>query len=371
MKICFWGDVDRALNGKTVGGAELQMALLARALAIFGMQVVIVDPEADKSYTTQEGIEVVSLPQWNTGIKGLRMFLTRIPLMWKLLYKQHADFYYVRTESYLHLIPYLVAKKLKSRFIHAIAHDLDLQTLKEKYRHKYRYDFNLIKYLSLQLPNDLMLYYLLKWSDFVLLQHAGQVVQGKIFRGKVCVFPNLIAFDTYPRHEKANGGYYIHVGTLTVLKGVDNLLQLIELLSRDIQVVIVGRTGDKTAQAIVEKLQEYPNVTYRGALDHQRTIHAIAGAAALISTSNAEGFPNVFLEAWATGTPVVSLKVDPGHVIQDYRLGVYCNDDLLKMKETLEAGASTQVDPSNFITYLRQFHDFTTAAERFVNLIRD
>ena len=33
MKICFWGDIAGALTGNTSGGGELQIALLAKALA--------------------------------------------------------------------------------------------------------------------------------------------------------------------------------------------------------------------------------------------------------------------------------------------------------------------------------------------------
>ncbi len=41
MKICFWGDIGKALSGNTSGGGELQIALLARALAKAGHEVVV------------------------------------------------------------------------------------------------------------------------------------------------------------------------------------------------------------------------------------------------------------------------------------------------------------------------------------------
>lgn len=40
-----------------------------------------------------------------------------------------------------------------------------------------------------------------------------------------------------------------------------------------------------------------------------------------------EGFPNVFIEAWACGIPVLSLYVDPGSIIERENLGVIVRGD--------------------------------------------
>jgi len=56
----------------------------------------------------------------------------------------------------------------------------------------------------------------------------------------------------------------------------------------------------------------------------------------VINTSNFEGFPNIFLEAWATGVPVISLNVDPGNVIKKRRLGICCEGSLERMKAAIE-----------------------------------
>ena len=69
------------------------------------------------------------------------------------------------------------------------------------------------------------------------------------------------------------------------------------------------------SQSMAERLRQVPNVRYLGHVSPARAIEVIAGASLLLSTSEGEGFPSVFLEAWASGTPVVSLKIDPDDAI--------------------------------------------------------
>jgi len=56
----------------------------------------------------------------------------------------------------------------------------------------------------------------------------------------------------------------------------------------------------------------------------------IAGARMLIHTCHPEGFPNVFIQAWCLGKPVISLNYDPDGVIERERIG-YLSGDLPAM----------------------------------------
>ncbi len=67
MKFCFIGDFSGALKGRTPGGGQLQVALLAKALALKGHEVVIVDPGSSESFITAEGIKLINVPDWNKG----------------------------------------------------------------------------------------------------------------------------------------------------------------------------------------------------------------------------------------------------------------------------------------------------------------
>jgi len=72
---------------------------------------------------------------------------------------------------------------------------------------------------------------------------------------------------------------------------------------------------------IVEDLQKLPNVNHLGQVNPEHAQQIIADASLLLSTSDGEGFPNTFLQAWSSGTPVVSLKIDPDRLIERKGLG--------------------------------------------------
>jgi glycosyltransferase involved in cell wall biosynthesis len=372
MKICFWGNVSGALNGHTVGGAELQIALLAKSLASIGHEVVIINFLAKKSYTTPEGIKVLHVPDWNKGFRVLRLFLHRIPSLWKLFVEQNADIYYVRTRSFFHLLPYLAARKTKAKFIMAMAHDLDLMSLSDKIKIDYRHKSTIFRFLTFYLVNDIVFNYLLKRADFVLVQHSGQKPKRNAVRGKLVVFPNIIDKQKIDKQQNPVEKYFVHVGTLTVLKGSENLLNLVKIVNSDIQIMIVGEPFDEKSKIIVEKLKEYPNIKVMGRVDHTRTIELISNSKALISTSNYEGFPNIFLEAWATGVPVISLHVNPGDVLNRFPIGVFCNNDLDRMKICMENDNDlTRFERESLLSYVYEFHSCDGAADRFLSSINN
>jgi glycosyltransferase involved in cell wall biosynthesis len=370
MKICFWGDVAGALKGKTPGGAELQISLLAKALALSGHEVVIVDPFASESFITVEGIHLLAVSGFNRGLRGVRLFLYRLPALWKIFVEQRADYYFITMRFYLHLIPYFAAKRTGAKLILAIASDLDLLGSRIKYKYSYKPRYSYWDYLTVRLPSDIAFNFILKKADILLLQHTGQILPPSGFRGEVVIFPNIINVSELSIAENSGKEYFIHVGTLCILKGLDKLYELILKTDKKEKFVIVGQARDNKAKKILAKLAHIENVEIKGRLNHDETVKLIANSRALISTSYYEGFPNIFVEAWATGVPVISLKVNPGDVINKYNLGICCEGDLQAMVESLKSFQVGDFDSNKLVSYVKEFHDFDTASSRFSNIIK-
>jgi glycosyltransferase involved in cell wall biosynthesis len=154
-----------------------------------------------------------------------------------------------------------------------------------------------------------------------------------------------------------------------MLKGADNLLNLINLLDASIKIIIVGSPKNNKPKKIYEELRKKKNVFLKGHRDHKETLELIANAKAVINTSYYEGFPNIYLEAWGAGVPVISLNVNPGGIIDKFNLGIYCGGDINKMKAAIELNQTSKFDRNGLKSYVTKFHAFSTAAERFLNVI--
>lgn len=370
MKICFFGNISGALQGRTQGGAELQIALLAKALALKGHEVVIIDGASDSSFINEEGIKLINMPGWNKGIRGLRLFTKRIPALWRIFVDQKADFYYVRMRAYLNIIPYLAAKKNKSKFIVAVASDIDVFSFGKKFKFAYKKDFNLFRLFTVYIPNDMIFKFLLKKADYILLQHSGQGIGLRKCKGRQVIFQNIIEPNKINSAEPIPQNYFIYVGAVTMLKGADSLLDLINIVDESVLFMIVGQPDGKVPNKLYEKLKGKRNVMLKGQMDHRKTLALVSRAKALINTSYYEGFSNVFLEAWAKGIPVISLNVNPENILEKYELGICCNGDLLKMKKIIESGEMDAFDKYKMVSYVSKFHSFETAGDRFLKCIK-
>jgi glycosyltransferase involved in cell wall biosynthesis len=93
--------------------------------------------------------------------------------------------------------------------------------------------------------------------------------------------------------------------------------------ARDLEFVVAGWVAGAAdyGRTFEAEAAGEPNVRLVGHRDHDEMDTHYHEAIALLSTSEYEGFSNTFLEAWRLGVPVVSLESDPDETICRFGLG--------------------------------------------------
>jgi glycosyltransferase involved in cell wall biosynthesis len=369
MKFCFQGEISGAIRGNTEGGGELQVALLAKALALNGHDVSIVDYECDEDFISKEGIRVISVKTGKHEIRFIGFLFKFIPTYYRAFKAQQADFYYARMRNFIHVVMYLACRKVHGKFILAMASDLDATGFKERYRYFYKQQKFSFWHLCNLILVESIHPYLVRKADIVLSQHEGQQQILEKRHISSFVFRNLFDVSLVPPVPNPAGTGFIYVSTyLNKRKGFVELYKLIEQLPTE-QFIIVGKPSDDTAAELCKKLKDFKNVTMLGKVSHNESIVHIANARALVTTSPMEGFPNIFLEAWAVGVPIISLIVDPGDIITQNKLGLVCQGRFDLLCSYVKDFDRFRFDPANLKKYVNDNHSIEFANAKFFTIL--
>ena len=138
--------------------------------------------------------------------------------------------------------------------------------------------------------------------------------------------------------------------------------------------MVIGPGNDAALfNQIKKQATAIPNIDYIGFVPYRFINKHYARASVLINTSIWEGFPNTFLQAWAHKTPVVSLAVDPDHVIHRNELG-FCSGTLRQMvkdvKLLVKDNRLRYKMGENAWLYINREHDITTIGKQYVDLLK-
>lgn len=312
VKIAFINDTifDYASGAPfAVGGAERQQWLLARALAAAGWSVSVGVFDAIRAGETLN-LEGVNF----TGMSRPRSHA--LAAWCRFLAVERPTWLYWRGANHLLGPSTAMARILGIRTIFSAAVDSDV----------------IPKIALFQRPRWWRLYaWGLCWADKIFVQHGWQLSALAVkLRSKAFLVPSIAESISIVRHHHERTPYLAWVGQLRQPKRPDLLIDMARQ-SPDIRYVVCGgpsafRTPTRYTEGVINALRSLPHVEYRGQVSPTEAQRVIAEAAALISTSDEEGFPNTFLQAWSSGTPVISLKIDPDHVIERRGLGAVSGD---------------------------------------------
>ena len=318
-RVCFVGlgnlpVLAREYSDRRAGGAELQQTLLARALARRGWPVsMIVADHGQPDGAVWDGIKTYKAYRPKEGFPVIRFLHPRWTKLHTAMRRADADIYYTSCAGG-HLAQVMLCARRRGRkvvFRVASDSDCDPRTLLVRYwRDRKLYGWGLRR------------------ADLVLAQTSAQQ---KALERNFGVSSEMIGplFETAGRRPplEARDIAALWIGNLRPLKRPGLLLDVAAALPQLSFHLIGGAMPG--AEAFFEQVRRraatLPNVTFHGYLPQHRIGDFVERARVLVSTSETEGFPNTYLQAWSRGTPVVAF-IDPQHLIGRHRLGIVVSD---------------------------------------------
>jgi glycosyltransferase involved in cell wall biosynthesis len=121
-----------------------------------------------------------------------------------------------------------------------------------------------------------------------------------------------------------------HVAWVAQIKDYKNPGDYVELARRcadlDVDFLMIGGLVSPRYGWIADAARTPDNFHYLGSRTPAEVNGVLAGAEALVHTCDPEGFGNNFIQAWQQGTPTLSLRFDPGGIIEREALGAVPGD---------------------------------------------
>lgn len=312
-KICFveaqgYSVLNASTRRPSTGGESVQHALLAQAFAERGWQVSMVSQDIGQD----DGIIVSGVRVWKTynrfaGLPYLRFFYPRLTSIWRALRSADADIYF---QSCAGLMTGVVARFVAGRnrkMIFRVAHDTDCvpgqQLIRlERDRHFYEYG--------------------LRRADLISVQSN---VQEKLLDDNY-ELPSVVVEMAADIPEELPGNIrdidVLWVNNFRAFKRPELVLYIAKSMPGVSFTMIGGpmKGYDDLYTKLKDEARSIGNIQFVGAVPYSEVNSYFSRAKLFLNTSDSEGFPNSFLQAWVRGVPVVSF-FDPDGLIASEALG--------------------------------------------------
>lgn len=312
MKICFVGATNLAVlapeyRQHTFGGEAVQQTLLALALARRGHEICM----AVQDYGQPDGaawnrVRVFKTYPPGGGLPVLRFVHPRWTGMWSALARADAELYYVSEAGMQVGLVALFCRRFGRRFVFRTASDADCDPSR----------------LLVRFRRDRWLYaFGLRRAGAVLVQSAAQSRSLARHYGLASRVADMLVEQ--PRTSGARDIDVLWTGSIRRVKRPDRMIELARKLPQAKIHMVGGAVSGEAAlfQEFQHAAKACANVRVHGSLPYHDTNQLYDRARVVVNTSEVEGFPNSYLQAWIRGVPIVTL-IDPDGVIAREGLGI-------------------------------------------------
>lgn len=300
-RICFvalhaWPVLSRDPRIAMAGGAEVQMAILARLFARHGYAVSMITLDhGQREGERIDGVTVHKAFAPRAGVPGLRAVHPRLTAMWRALERADADIYYCRSVTMWLRVLAEFCRRRGRRALYAGASDMDFvadiggQLASARDRWLYRSG--------------------LAAADAIVAQNEFQRASCLENYGReAVVIPSCYELGESGAGAPRQKDLVLWVGMLEQNKRPELFLDIAERLPHRRFVLIGGpRAGAQSCyEAIRRRAAGLANVQATGFLQLAEAETWFDRARVLVNTSLYEGMPNTFLQAWARGVPTLA-----------------------------------------------------------------
>ncbi len=323
-------------DNEPAGGAQRQQSMISDELANRGYCIsALVADYGQKTREEYNGVELIKgVPEEISGISSIVRALYDLA---GAMTSVDPDAYLVRGAPRLAMATFLISKFLRKRFVFRVANDSDVDP-------SYLQDRYSVLFLFLYK-------FVVKSSDTVIAQteHQSSLLE-KHFAVDASIVPNgydlPAGSDTYSSERRE---HILWVGSSDPEKKNPDLFVELAKFLPDLDFTMISQpiAGKEEAHnELRQKASAVENVSFEGNVAPDKVHEYYKTATLLVNTSEYEGFPNTFLEAWRYETPVVSLYFDLDGLLEEKCGGILAGDteNLVTAVNELSSDTSLRVE---------------------------
>jgi glycosyltransferase involved in cell wall biosynthesis len=348
-------------SGETGGGAEFQAYTLARELTRAGMDVAhLVYPIKQRVPTEQPAPVVIERPAYRGGVRLIGAGVEALDV-WRGFRRANARCYVVRGSGGHVAAAAGFCRAYRRKLVFSSSNDLDYDETRDDRRPQVWRSYRRA----------------VARADHIVAQTGRQLELAR------ATFPGVPAAHipsfAQPAERAGNTpSAFLWADRLVEYKRPELFLDLAAALP-DARFQMITLETDETAwypelsERVRRRATELANVELVPPLDRTQMLERIANAIAVVKTSEVEGMPNTFLEAWAHGVPVLSLSVDPDDRIADNDIGVVAGGSMDRLTEAAsqlaaEPGLRSEMG-ERARTFISEVHSPPAVAERWRGIL--
>lgn len=347
-------------GGMPSGGSAVEAFVWMQSLNSLGFEVYQTQHQND-TRPLKKSLNWIKIIRIYDEHKGNRFvwYRYRFPFLYKVFKENNLDYVYTIIPSWYSFHIGMICRTLKIKHIVRISSD-NVMTIAAKN------DWINKSYFFLGLFV----------ADFLLPQNNYQekYLRDRFPKNKILKIFNPIIIDPkYLKVKQIMGGYIAWVANFRDVKNMTLLFKIAKILP-EFHFKIAGSRlsySDEETENSIEDLKKLKNVEFVGNIRRNDIFSFFSGARFLLNTSKYEGFSNTFLEAMATGTPIItSLNVNPDGIIDLLELGIVYKDEY-DLKEILSNFSEHKyVEFSeNCVAYLVKHHDNIVLGKKLIEFL--